>query len=120
MGATDVVSKNFEARHRVGFGIIAEEKVANFLIRVGEMSVPFHADESAENCAGAIIQRVFVKQVARCSRRNVVLQCACVEFLLVFRHGYGKQIAAAAFANETAQTFEPRIFCAHVQIQAHG
>ena len=84
------------------------------MIGVGEMSVRFHADEPAENRAGAIVERVFVKQVARRARRHVVLQRARVEFLLVFRHGDSEQVAAAPFANETAQTFEPRIFCAHV------
>ena len=120
MGATDVVRQDFEARHRISFGVIAEEKVANLLIGVGEMSVRFHADEPAENRAGAIIERVFVKQVASRARRDVVLQCACVEFLLVFRHRDSEQIAAAAFTDEPAETFEPRIFCAHVQVQAHS
>ena len=50
----------------------------------------------------------------------MVLQCAGVEFLLVFRDGDSEQIAAAAFADETAQTFEARIFRAQMQIQAHG
>ena len=102
MGATDVVSKNFEARHRVGFGIIAEEKVANFLICVRKMSVRFHADESAENRARAIVERIFVKQVTGRARRDVVLQCAGIEFLLVFRHGDSEQIAAGTLANKTA------------------
>ena len=84
------------------------------------MSMWFHADKSAENCASAIVERVFVKQVARRARRDVVLQCACIELLLMLRNGKSEQIASPAFANETAETFEPRIFCAHVQIQAHS
>ena len=83
------------------------------------MSVRFHADEPAENGASVIVERVFVKEIARCARRNVVLQCACIKFLLLPGNRDSEQVAAAAFAHETAQTLEPRIFCAHVQIQAH-
>jgi hypothetical protein len=119
VGATDVVGENFQARHRVRFGVVAQEKIANFLIRVREMRVRFHADQPAEDGAGAIVQRVFVKQVARRAWRDVVLQCARVEFLLVFRHRDSEQIATATFADESAQAFESRILCAYVQIQAH-
>src|SRR6476660_1720421 len=55
VGATDVVGEDFEAGHGVGFGVVAEEKVANFLVSVGEMSVRFHADEPAENRPGTIV-----------------------------------------------------------------
>ena len=58
MGATDIVGQDFETGHRVRFGIVAEEKVTNLLIRVGEMSVRFHADEPAKNGAGAIVERI--------------------------------------------------------------
>src|SRR5215470_2546721 len=58
VSATDVIGQNFETRHRVRFGVVAKKKVANFLIRVGKMSVRFHADESAENRASVIVKRV--------------------------------------------------------------
>ena len=77
------------------------------MIRVSEMRIRFNADQTSEDGAGAIVQRVFVKQVAGRARRDVVLQRARIEFLLMLCHRDGKQIAAAAFANETAQTFEP-------------
>ena len=57
------------------------------MIRISEMRVWFYADKSAEDGAGTIVERVFVKQVARRAWRDVVLQCAGVELLLVFRHG---------------------------------
>ena len=44
MSATDVVGEDFEAGHRIRFGVVAQEKVANFLVSVGEMSVWFHAN----------------------------------------------------------------------------
>jgi len=102
VGATDVVGENFQTGHRIRFGVVAQKKIADLLISVGEMSVRFHADEAAENRAGAIIERIFVKQIARRAWLDVVLQCACVEFLLMFGHRYSEQIATAAFANETA------------------
>ena len=80
------------------------------MIRVSEMGVRFDPDETAEGGASAIVERVFVKKIARGVRRDVVLQCACIEFLLLFGDGDSEQIAAAAFADEPAQTFEPRIF----------
>src|SRR5262245_28478709 len=119
VGATDVVGENFEAGHGIRFGVVAQEKITNLLIGVGEVSVRFYADESAENRTGTIVQRVFVEQIASGARRDMVLQCACVELLLMLCYGDSEQIAAATFANETAQAFEPRIFCAHVQIQTH-
>ena len=65
MGASDVVGKNFEAGHRIRLGVVAQEKIANFLISVGEVGVRLHADQAAENRASAIVQSVFVKQIAR-------------------------------------------------------
>ena len=84
------------------------------------MGVRFDADQSAEDGAGAIVQGVFVKEVACRVWRDVVLQCAGVELLPMFGHGDSEQIAAPAFANESAQTFKTRILRADMQIQAHG
>jgi len=86
VGATDVVGENFQARHRVRFGVVAEEKIANFLICVSEVGMRFHADETAESGARAIVERIFVKEIARGVRRDMVLQRARVEFLLLFGH----------------------------------
>ena len=83
------------------------------------MGVRFYPDESAESGASAIVEGIFVKEIARGMRRDMVLQCASIEFLLVLRHSDSKQIAAPAFADEAAQTFEARIFPAEMQIQAH-
>ena len=55
VGATDVVGENFEARHRIGFCVVTQQKVAHFLIRIGEMGMRLYSDQSAENCAGAIV-----------------------------------------------------------------
>ena len=76
-----VVGQDFEAGHRVRFGIVAQEKIAHFLIGVGEMGVRLDPDQSAEGGAGAIVERVFVKQIAGRVRRDVILQGARVEFL---------------------------------------
>ena len=67
----------------------------------------------------AIVERVFVKKIARGVRRDVVLQRASIEFLLVLGDGDRKQIASAAVADEPAQAFEARILPAQMQIQAH-
>ncbi len=85
MSAADVVGENFEAGHGVGLGFVAQEKIANFLIGVGEMRVRLDADQAAENRAGAIVERVLVKQIAGGVGRDVVLQRAGVEFLFVLR-----------------------------------
>src|SRR5947208_13175905 len=53
VGATDVVGENFEARHRIGFCVVTQQKVANLLIRIGEMGMRLYSDQSTENCAGA-------------------------------------------------------------------
>ena len=47
-------------------------------------------------------------------RRDVVLQRARVEFLFFRRDGNGEQIAASAFADQPAETFEPRIARAEI------
>ena len=72
------------------------------MISVGEMCVRFYPDQAAENGAGAVVERVFVKEIARRMRRDVILQCASVEFLLLFRNRDSKQIATAPFADEPA------------------
>ena len=73
------------------------------------MGVRFYPDQSTENSASAIVECIFVKKIARGMRRDVILQRARVEFLLIFRHSDSKEIAAAAFTDEAAQTFEARI-----------
>src|SRR5438128_9292349 len=117
VGATDVVGENFEAGHRIGFCVVTQQKVANLLIRIGEMGIRLYSDQSTENRAGAIVQRVFVKEIARGMRRDMVLQRACIEFLLVFRDSDSKQIAASPLADESAETFEARISPAKNQVQ---
>ena len=37
MAATNVVGQNFEPGHRVGFGVVAQEKIAHFLVGISEM-----------------------------------------------------------------------------------
>ncbi len=111
MGAPHVIGQNFEPGHRVGFGVVAQQKIAHLLIGIGEMRVRLDPDEPAENASGAIVERVFVKEIAGGMRRNVVLQRAGVEFLFVRRDGDGEQIAARAFADETAKAFKTGISC---------
>jgi hypothetical protein len=118
--ATDVVGENFKAGHRVGFGIVAQEKIAHFLIGVGEMGVRLDPDKAAERGAGAIVERVFVKEIARGMRRNVILQCARIKLLSAVCDRNCEQVAESAFAAEPAETLEARIFSAKMQIQAHG
>ena len=81
VGATNVVGQNFEPGHRVGFGVIAQEKIADFLIGVSEMGVRFDANQSAKGGASAIVERVFVKEIAGRVGRDVVLQGTGIEFL---------------------------------------
>src|SRR4029077_2128410 len=117
--ATDVVGENFEARHRIGFCVVTQQKVTNLLIRIGEMGVRLYSDQSTENRPGAIVEGVFVQEIARGMRRDMVLQRACIKFLLVLRDSDGKQIAAPPFADESAETFEARISRAKIQVQTH-
>src|ERR1041385_495059 len=84
------------------------------------MRVRIDPDQAAKGGPGAIIQRVFVKQIAGRAGRDVVLQRPGVKLLLVLRDRDGEQIAASAFANQAAQTFETRIARTEMQIQAHG
>src|SRR5205814_9190393 len=98
--ATGVVGENFGARHRIGFCVVTQQKVTNLLIRIGEMGMRLYSDQSTENRAGAVVERVFVKEIACGMRRDMVLQCARIEFLLVFGDRDSKQIAAAGFAGE--------------------
>ena len=84
------------------------------------MRVRLDANEAAENAASTIVEGIFVKEIARGMRRDVVLQCARVEFLLIFCDGDSEQIAAPAFADEPAQTFKARIARAEMQIQTRG
>ena len=49
----------------------------------------------------------------------MVLQCAGIEFLLVFGDCDSEQITSAALAYEPAQTFKTRIPRPDMQIQAH-
>ena len=84
------------------------------------MGVRLDADKAAESGAGAIVERVFVKKIAGGMRRDVILQRARIEFLSSARDGDCEEIAASAFADETAETFEARISSAKVQIEAHG
>src|SRR5262245_56566471 len=119
VGATHVVREDLETRHGVCLCVVTQQKVANFLIRIGEMGVRLYSDQSPENGASAIIECIFVKEIARGVRRDMVLQRAGIEFLLLFRDGDSKQIATATFADEAAETFETRIARAKVQVQAH-
>src|SRR5689334_2808247 len=109
MSATHIIGENFETGHRVGFSLVTQEKIANLLIRIGEMRVWLYPDQSAENGAGAIVESVFVQEITRGTGRGMVLQRASIQFLLVFRNRNSEQITAPAFANKTAQTFETRI-----------
>ena len=84
------------------------------------MGVRFHSDEATECAAGTIVERVFVKEIARSVGRDVVLQCAGVEFLLIFRNRDREQIAARAFADEPAETFKTRISRTQIQVETHG
>src|SRR5436190_8989679 len=120
VSATDVVCENFEAGHRVRFGIITQEKIADLLISVGKMGVRLDPDKTAEGGAGAIVERVFVKEIAGGMRRYVILQCARIKLLGAVCDRNREQVAASAFAAEPAETLEARIFSAKMQIQAHG
>src|SRR5438046_6258952 len=84
------------------------------------MCVRFDPDEAAECAPGAVVERVFIKEIARGVRRDVILQCARIKLLSAVCDRNSEQVAASAFADETAETFEARIFSAKMQIQAHG
>src|SRR5947207_971053 len=83
------------------------------------MGVRLYSDQSAERTTGAIVERIFVKEIAGGMRRNVILQGARIEFLFVACDCDREQIAAAAFAHKAAQTFEPRIPGTEIQVQTH-
>jgi len=79
--------------------------------------VRLDADEAAENASGAIVESVFVKEIAGGMRRGVVLERAGIEFLNSISDGDGEQIAPCAFTRETAKAFKTRIAAAEMQIQ---
>src|SRR5438093_1595769 len=83
------------------------------------MGVRLYPDQSAERATGAIVERIFVKEIAGGVRRDVVLQGARIEFLFVRCDCDCEQIAATAFAHKAAQTFEPRRPGTEIQIQTH-
>src|SRR6266566_704285 len=83
------------------------------------MGVRFDPDQSPERATGTIVEGILIKEIARGLRRNVVLQRAGVEFLLVRRDRDRQQVAPCPFAYEATQTFEPRIFRTEVQVQTH-
>ena len=118
--AFHVVSQNFETGHRVRFGVVTQEKIAHLLIGVGEMCVRFDSDEAAERAASTVVERVLIKEIAGRVWREVVLQRAGIEFLVAISDGDGKEIAAPAFADETAETFESRVPRSEMQIETHG
>ena len=89
-----------------------KKKIAHLLIGVGEMGMGFDPDEPTEGAARAIIERILIEQIAGSVRRNVILQRSRIEFLFARRDRDGEEIAACAFADETAQTFEARILSA--------
>jgi hypothetical protein len=45
VGAADVIGEDFQTGHRVRFGVVAQEKIANFLIGIGEMGVWFYSNQ---------------------------------------------------------------------------
>src|SRR5438046_3971000 len=84
------------------------------------MCLGWDPDEAAECAADAVIESVFIKEIARGVRGDVILQCARIKLLSAVCDRNSEQVAASAFADETAETFEARIFSAKMQIQAHG
>src|SRR5439155_24584923 len=119
VSAKDVVGEDFKAGHRIRIGIDAQEKIADLLIGVGEMSVRLDPDKTAKDSAGASVERVFVKEIASGMRRYMILQRADIKLLSAVCDRNREQVAASAFADEAAETFEARIFSAKMQIQAH-
>src|SRR5438132_2897010 len=55
MCATHVIGQNFKTGHRVGLGIVAQQKIAHLLISVGKMSVRFDPNQSSKDTSGAAI-----------------------------------------------------------------
>src|ERR1700730_1085160 len=84
------------------------------------MGVRLDPDKTAECATGAVVERVFVKEIAGGVRRDVVLQGAGIEFLFAVRDSDGEKIAARAFTDKPAQTFESRISGAEMQVETHG
>jgi len=56
VGAADFVGEDFEAGHRVGFGLVAEEEVADLLVSVGAMGAGLDSDEAGEDGAGLVVE----------------------------------------------------------------
>src|SRR5437588_9583326 len=83
------------------------------------MRVRFDPNQSSERATGAIVERIFIKEIAGGVRRDVVLQGARIKFLFVRCDWDREQIAASTFADKAAQTFKPRIPGTEVQIKTH-
>src|SRR5207248_4248933 len=114
------VGENLQAGHRVRFGVVAQQKIADRLICVGEMRMRLNPDEAAESTARLVSERIFVKKIARRVRTGVILQGAGVEFLAAIGHANGEEIAPRAFAGEPAQTLEARVRSTEMDIQTQA
>src|SRR5437868_6783602 len=83
------------------------------------MGMRLDPDETSENRARAIAQRILVEQITRRMWRTMILQGAGVEFLFVVGDRKREQITPRPFADESAQTFKSRIGSAEIEIQTH-
>ena len=84
------------------------------------MRAGFHFDHPREDRAARVIERVFVKQIAGGTGRDVILERPLIKLLLAFRDRDRKHVAAAAFADQAACALGAGIAAAEIDIEALG
>ncbi len=109
MRTAHVISQNFQTRHRVGLGFVAQQQISDFLVGIGSMCAWLDLDQSGKDRAGSIAQCVFVKQIAGGVRLEVVLERALIELLISTGNRDREHVTSGAAADHPADAFQTRI-----------
>lgn len=120
VGAADIIGEDFKSRHRVGFRIVAEEEVADFLVGISFMGSLGDLDESGKNGAGGIVQHVVVKEVAEGTWRVVFLQGALIDHAVGINRVEAEHDAAGFGTDEAAEAFAANKMGAEVEEAGRG
>ena len=94
VAAADFVVQDFETRHGVRVGVIAEDEVFDLLVGVCALCAGFDFDESCKNGSGLIVEGVEVEEIAGGVGRDMVLQGALVDLAGSFHGIDGEHLAA--------------------------
>ena len=108
--ALDLVGKNFEARHGVGFGIVTQEQIPVRLIGIGVLGIVFDLDQAGKNRPGLVEQCVFETECAFSVPRKMMLHCPLVEQLIFPAQGDRGVFKFRSIFRQSSFGFNPRLF----------